>query len=84
MDETPARYVEILGMLPYEFTLEPGACWDVHHIVSKQAMDDKVFPLDFHENCLFTFDSRISIPLHPLRDMGMPSPCCLLRTIDTF
>ena len=35
--------------------------WDMHHIVHKQSMDDKVSALAFHENCLLTIHRWVSI-----------------------
>jgi hypothetical protein len=46
---------------------------NVHHVINEQAMDDVLRSTAFHENCLLTIHSRISISFHPARYAG-PAP----------
>ena len=57
---------------------------NMHHVINKQAVNDEVIALAFHENRLFTINRRVFVFLHPSRNVNVPPSCGLLGVIDAF
>jgi hypothetical protein len=47
-------------------------------------MNDIVRSLGFLENSLFTIDCQVSISNHPVRNMDVPLPSCLICAVNAL
>jgi hypothetical protein len=70
--QTGTSDVEILGLFFEEFLLQTLAGRIIYIISStNRPWIVKIITPEFHENCLQIVDCRISISLHPSRDVDM-------------
>ena len=84
LHKPPTSDHEILGLLAHELLLELGAGRDMHHVIHKQTMKNKLVTHAAHEDSLLTVYRRVSVLLHPSRDEHMPSASCLPGSIDAL